>query len=206
VPPHSWSMRFDRRRVLILLLGGCLGLVLVSMGIDLPHRHAFSHPAEVAPNVAGLTGVTTTPIGDESGPVVVDVVGAVRHPGVYTLAPGSRARDAVRRAGGPTRRADIGSVNLAVRLADGEQVRVPSRDPGAVAPAGTTAGAPPAVVHLNSANAEQLDALDGIGPSLAQRIVDYRRTHGGFRSIDELDEVSGIGPVRLESLRPQLAL
>jgi competence protein ComEA len=199
-------MRFDRRRVLILLLGGCLGLVLVSLGIDLPRRHAFSQAPTVVPEYSGLTSVSTTAIGGESGPVVVNVVGAVRHPGVYTLAAGSRARDAVRRAGGPTRRADIGSVNLAVRLADGEQVRVPLRAPVATASTGPAADSAPAIVHLNSASAEQLDALDGIGPSLAQRIVDYRRAHGGFRSIDELDEVSGIGPVRLESLRPQLAL
>jgi competence protein ComEA len=180
--------------------------VLVSLGIDLPRRHAFSQAPTVVPEYSGLTSVSTTAIGGESGPVVVNVVGAVRHPGVYTLAAGSRARDAVRRAGGPTRRADIGSVNLAVRLADGEQVRVPLRAPVATASTGPAADSAPAIVHLNSASAEQLDALDGIGPSLAQRIVDYRRAHGGFRSIDELDEVSGIGPVRWEALRPQLAL
>ena len=113
----------------------------------------------------------------------------------------------MRRAGGASRRADLGSVNLATRLADGEQVRVPQRGPPARGRRrGRDASAPPAIVHLNSASAEQLDALDGIGPSLAQRIVDYRDAHGGFGSIDELDEVSGIGPVRLESLRSRLAL
>ena len=138
--------------------------------------------------------------------MIVHVVGAVRHPGVYTLPAGSRTRDAVRRAGGAGRHADLAAVNLATRLADGEQVRVPRRAPPVAASAGTPADLPPAIVHLNSATAEQLDALDGIGPALAQRIVDYRDAHGGFGSVDELDDVSGIGPVRLESLRPRLAL
>jgi competence protein ComEA len=153
-------------------------------------------------------GATAAGPGGASGPVVVHVVGAVRHPGVYRLPAGSRTRDAVRRAGGANRRADLGSVNLATRLADGEQVRVPQRAPTAAstASAGPAAGAPASIVHLNSADAEQLDSLDGIGPALAQRIVEYRDAHGGFGSIDELDEVSGIGPVRLESLRPRLAL
>ena len=141
-----------------------------------------------------------------NGAAVVQVAGAVRRPGVYRLPAGSRTRDAVRRAGGASRRADLGSVNLATRLADGEQVRVPQRATPVAVTAGPATTAPAAIVHLNSATAEQLDALDGIGPGLAQRIVDYRDAHGGFGSVDELDEVSGIGPVRLESLRPRLAL
>jgi competence protein ComEA len=130
----------------------------------------------------------------------------VRHPGVYRLPAGSRARDAVRHAGGARPRADLDSVNLAALLADGEQVRVPERVLPGAGVAGPAATAPPAIVHLNSATPEDLDGLDGIGPSLAERIVAYRAAHGGFGSVDELDEVSGIGPVRLEELRPQLAL
>jgi competence protein ComEA len=188
-------MPFDRRLVLLLLLAG--GAALVVAGRVLPR------PAAPAASPAPVVSVSD---GGTSGPVVVHVVGAVRHPGVYRLPAGSRTRDAVRRAGGASRRADLSSVNLATRLADGEQVLVPRRaSPVPVAP-GSGASAPPAIVHLNSASAVQLDALDGIGPSLAQRIVDYRDAHGGFGSIDELDEVSGIGPVRLESLRSRLAL
>ena len=97
-----------------------------------------------------------------------------------------------------------------MRLADGEQVRVPLLPSAAPASGGAAtgaaAGAPPAIVHLNSAAAEELEKLDGVGPSLAARIVAYRTAHGGFRSVDELDEVSGIGPKRLETLRPLLAL
>ncbi len=194
-------MPFDRRLVLLLLLAGTAALVVIGRVLPRPASPA----AEPAPVVSVSAG---GPVAAEaSGPVVVHVVGAVRHPGVYRLPAGSRTRDAVRRAGGALRRADLAGVNLATRLADGEQVRVPRRAAAVAIAGGTaTADAPPAVVHLNSASAEQLDALDGIGPALAQRIVDYREAHGGFGSIDQLDEVSGIGPVRLESLRARLAL
>jgi competence protein ComEA len=139
--------------------------------------------------------------------VVVDVVGAVKRPGVYRLPAGSRARDAVRRAGGPRKRADLEAVNLAVLLADGEQVRVPLLAAATPTSAPAATGAvPPATVHINSASADDLDALDGIGPALAARIVAYRVAHGGFSSVDELDQVSGIGPKRLAALRGRLAL
>jgi competence protein ComEA len=195
-------MPFDRRLVLLLLLAGAAALVIVGRVLPRPAAPA----PDLAPVVSVSSGAPPGGSGGTAGPVVVHVVGAVRHPGVYRLPAGSRTRDAVRRAGGATRRADLGSVNLATRLADGEQVRVPLRAPPVPASAGPAVTAPPSIVHLNSATAEQLDALDGIGPALAQRIVGYREAHGGFGSIEELDEVSGIGPVRLESLRPRLAL
>jgi competence protein ComEA len=195
-------MQFDRRLALLLLLAG--GAVLVLAGRFLPS--SSSRAPDLAPVVSLNAGAGPEPAGPLRGPVVVHVVGAVRHPGVYRLPAGSRARDAVRHAGGVRPYADLGSVNLAALLADGEQVRVPRlAQPGSVS-GGPGSGAPPAIVHLNGASAEELDALDGIGPSLAERIVGYRVAHGGFRSVDELDEVSGIGPVRLEELRPQLAL
>jgi competence protein ComEA len=147
------------------------------------------------------------PAAAESSPiVVVYVVGAVRRPGVYRLPTGARVLDAVNRAR-PVRGANLAALNMAARLADGEQVVVPKAGGVAAAPgAGESASGGSEIVHLNSATATQLEALDGIGPSLAQRIVDYRTQHGGFRSLDELDQVSGIGPARLAALRDRVAL
>jgi competence protein ComEA len=138
-----------------------------------------------------------------SSRVVVDVVGAVRRPGLYRLAQGSRIVDAVTRAGGVTTNADLAQVNLAAPLADGEQVVVPRRGaPGAgVATGGAAPGAPASPVQLSTATLEQLDTLPGVGPATAQKILDYREKHGAFSSVDELDAVPGIGPKRLEQLR-----
>jgi competence protein ComEA len=131
--------------------------------------------------------------------LVVDVVGAVRRPGLYKLSHGGRIADAVARAGGVTAKADLDLVNLAAPLADGEQVVVPLRG-AAVASAGG-AVSPAGPVQLSTATVDQLDALPGIGPAMAQRIVDYRTAHGAFHSVDELDAVPGIGPARLDELR-----
>jgi competence protein ComEA len=140
------------------------------------------------------------------GRVTVHVAGAVRHPGVYRFPAGARVNDALRRAGGPRAHADLDAVNLAAKLDDGRQILVPLRAaaaPGlaAVPPAGATT-APAAPVNLNTATLEQLDTLDGVGPGIAQRILDYRAQHGGFRRVEELGEVPGIGAKRLATLTP----
>jgi competence protein ComEA len=136
--------------------------------------------------------------------VVIDVVGKVRRPGVYRLPDGSRVDDALEAAGGALPGVDLSQLNLARKLGDGEQVAVGvSGAGGAVGPPGTGAasGAAPAQIDLNTATAEQLDTLPGVGPVLAQRIVDWRSEHGRFDSVDQLQEVSGIGPSRLADLR-----
>ncbi|MBD0289964.1 MAG: ComEA family DNA-binding protein [Thermoleophilia bacterium] len=141
--------------------------------------------------------------------VVVHVVGAVRRPGLYRLPEGSRVDDAIARAGGAGRRAELALVNLASPVADGQQIVVPARTgrsgrPTAVAPA--SASPPPQPVHLNSATLEELDALPGVGPVTAQKILEYRTAKGAFSSVDELDAVPGIGPARLEQLRELVQL
>jgi competence protein ComEA len=143
---------------------------------------------------------------DEGGSaLVVHVAGAVRQPGVYRLRAGARVSDAVERAGGARRRADLGAVNLAAELQDGRQVLVPLRLKGGGAAVAAAGGVPPGVpLDLNTATVEQLDELDGIGPATAQQIVAYREAHGGFGSVEELDQVPGIGETRLAALRDKV--
>ncbi|MCC5476186.1 ComEA family DNA-binding protein [Streptomyces barringtoniae] len=149
-------------------------------------------------------GASATP----GGQIVVDVSGKVRNPGIQRLPAGSRVADALRAAGGVRPGVSIEGLNRARFLADGEQVVV-GAPAGAVAPPGTSAGpasgpagaGPAAPVSLNTATADQLDTLPGVGPVLAQHILDYRTQHGGFRSVDELREVNGIGDRRFGDLR-----
>jgi competence protein ComEA len=138
--------------------------------------------------------------------LIVHVVGAVRRPGLYRLRDGSRIADAVHRAGGATRRADLSLVNLAAPVSDGTQVVVPRRAPPAASGAPPAeAGAAGGPVHLNTATVDQLDELPGVGPVTAQKIVEYREQHGAFSSVDDLDAIPGIGPARMEQLRELVA-
>ena len=178
------------------MVAGALAVVVVLagkllLGAGAPHRAASLPPPAVAP-----TRVSKPPL-------VVDVVGAVHRPGLYRLADGARVADAVVRAGGATEKADLEGLNLAAPLADGLQVVVPRRPPAGTParPAGSSAPVAAGPVSLSTATAEQLDALPGVGPVTAQKIVDFRAEHGAFRSVDELDAIPGIGPARLDQLR-----
>jgi competence protein ComEA len=161
---------------------------------------------EAAPGAsAGASAPTGGPV------IVVDVGGKVRSPGIQQLPAGARVADALRAAGGVRPGVSIEGLNRARLLADGEQVVVggpasvaPAAGavPGAAGTGGVASGAVPAApVSLNAATAEQLDTLPGVGPVLAQHIIDYRTRHGGFRSVDELREVNGIGDRRFADLR-----
>jgi competence protein ComEA len=187
------ALPLSRRQALVV--AGALALVLVLAGKLLAGGGA-AHRAARFP-IARAAPPAPPPL------LVVDVAGAVRRPGLYRLPQGSRIADAVARAGGSTGKASLEAVNLAAPLADGEQVVVPTRIPGraAVAPAGASSASTSGPVSLSTATIEQLDALPGIGPVTAQKIVDYRTQHGAFHTVDELDAISGIGPAKLDQLQ-----
>ncbi|MFF3750293.1 helix-hairpin-helix domain-containing protein [Streptomyces sp. NPDC002018] len=209
-----------------------LAVVLVVAVLLAAQHFWAGRPRSVrAPETVGAAGAAAVPSAlpgelppTRTGRVVVDVGGEVRKPGVLRLPTGSRVADALRAAGGVKPGADITGLNRARVLMDGEQVVVGGPAPpgaahagagaaggtgigsgaagaGAGAGAGSGAGAP-GPVSLNSATVEQLDTLPGVGPVLARHIVDYRTRHGGFRSIEELREVNGIGARRFADLQP----
>ncbi|HWH01343.1 MAG TPA: ComEA family DNA-binding protein [Pilimelia sp.] len=157
-----------------------------------------------APATLGAGPVAQAPAPSPSAEqLVVAVAGKVRRPGLVRLPPGARVADAITAAGGPLPGADLSAVNLARRLTDGELVAVGV--PGAAEPAGPPgpgpAPAPGGRVNLNTATASQLDALPGVGPVLAQRIVAHREQRGAFRAVSDLRAVDGIGAARFEQLK-----
>ena len=212
--------------VLLILLSLVLAArsVLAAHGADA--AEAATASASPTSEASGAPGHGLAPVDPASEPadgpsrpgqVVVHVAGAVASPGVVTLDEGARVADAIDAAGGLAQEADPDQLNLARPLTDGEQVRVPrvgedasawqgtSGQAGASAGGGQAPGAarsePSGTVNLNTADAAELETLPGIGPALAQRIIDYRTEHGAFTSVDELTAVSGIGSARLEALR-----
>ena len=182
---------------------------------------AAARPSAAVSTAGPRAGTATAPGGPSAGAgsVVVHVTGAVIRPGVVTLGEGSRVNDAIGAAGGVSPDADTQQLNLARVLTDGEQIRVPrigevlpdpAPQPGAVVTPGTGtapgkpgAGSASGMVNINTASASDLEKLPGIGPALAQRIVEYRESHGPFASVDALTDVPGIGKAKLEALREQ---
>jgi competence protein ComEA len=174
-----------------------------------PSARSPSAPGPSAPGVAASGPSASASASAEL--VVVDVAGKVRHPGLYRLPAGSRVDDAVRAAGGPLPRVRLDSLNLAAKLVDGQQIAVgvpaaagaPAGGalPGDPGGGGAAGGSPAGPVDLNSAGLEQLQTLPGVGPVLAQHIVDWRTAHGRFASVDQLDDVPGIGEVKFAALK-----
>lgn len=195
----------DRRALLIYL-----ALAAVVLGLGARQMLAARDPGgggEAVPAARAET-VPKVEAAASGARVIVHVAGRVRRPGVYRLREGARVDDAVQRAGGALGDADLTAVNLAAEVEDGRQVVVPARaatagTPGA-APASGSAPAQP--LNLNTATAEQLQELDGVGPGIAAKILAYRQEHGGFGSVKELGDVPGIGEKRLAALEASVTV
>jgi competence protein ComEA len=232
VPESLRRPRLDVSRRQVLAVGGAAVVALLVLALRLAVAQAGAEPVPVSATPAGLVSRSVPSAlasggaasgggasggvgaGAGSGPdgaaaqVVVHIVGQVAHPGLVTLPAGARVADAIRAAGGALQTADLAGVNLARILVDAEQVVVPK--PGEWVPS-SSGGAPTGggsgsggLVNLNAATLSDLDGLPGIGPVLAQRILDWRTEHQRFSSVDELGEVPGIGPKLLAQLRSKV--
>jgi competence protein ComEA len=206
-----------RERLSALSRGELVGLVAI-VGITLGgaglwYLRSLPQPVEVRaggappPAAAAAASPTETPV-----PLLVDVAGEVRKPGVYEFTEGDRIIDAIDAAGGATSKADLQSLNLAAPVQDGVQVLVPAKAPVSGTAPGATTGSPGAtgstgaLVNINTADATALEALPGIGEVLSQAIVDYRTQNGPFATIDDLENVSGIGPSIMEDVRDMVTV
>jgi competence protein ComEA len=191
------------------LLGVALTLVVVAGSFMAPALGARQGDgaSDGAPGVAWETEPEETSARSAPPGAVVYVTGAVNSPGVFELAAGARVADAIDRAGGALAEADLTVLNLAALVVDGERIYVPrpGEAPPAVIGPGGGGGAASGLVNVNAASAEELTALPGIGPVLAQRIVDHRDKNGPYTGLADLGEVSGIGPKILDSLADAVA-
>jgi competence protein ComEA len=211
VPPPvapSWRDRLD------LIAGGgghdpgqvaliAVAVVVAAIAAWLLLRQPPGPPAEASMARAGGTVSLATTSTTAPTTVLAHAAGAVTNPGVYSLPPGARVQDLLRAAGGAAPGADLDRINLAAPVADGSQVYVPKQGEAVPSGAGGGAGAttPAGPLDLNTATLEQLDALPGVGPATAQAILDQRDKVGRFASVDDLLDVRGIGPAKLEGLR-----
>ena len=200
-----------RERLSALSRGELVGLVAI-VGITLGgaglwYLRSLPQPVEV--RSAGLfpaSGTAAASPTETPAPLLVDVAGEVRKPGVYEFTEGDRIIDAIQAAGGATAKADLQALNLAAPVQEGVQVLVPAKQPvsGSAPPDGTTGtspGAPGTLVNINTASATELEALPGIGEVISQAIVDYRTQNGPFATVDDLESVSGIGPPIMDDVR-----
>ena len=209
-PPITWSDRvrtaLEAARERPARVGlAAAGAVVIAVAAALLLRTPSSGSAPALPRADALPSAATT---TTTTTVVVDVAGAVARPGLVRLPGGSRVADAIDAVGGLLPTADRDRLNLAAPLVDGQRVYVPARGQD-VPPDLSSGGSSPsanadAIVDLNTATVDDLDRLPGVGPATAQAILDYRRQHGRFRTIDELLEVRGIGEAKLNQLRPHV--
>jgi competence protein ComEA len=194
------------------LAGLAIVVVATLLGAGLWYMRSLPRPVDIvapadaaSPAVSPVSGPTGS-LAPSAVPIIVDVAGWVRQPGVYEFASGDRVIDAIDRAGGPRKDADLTTLNLAAPLTDGTQIVVPkpgsttSGDPGSSGAGSTTGGT--TLININSAGETELEELPGVGPVTAAAIIDYRTQNGPFATVDDLIDVTGIGPSTLEQIRP----
>jgi competence protein ComEA len=196
-----------RERLDSLSRGELAGLIVVVVATlvaaGLWYTRSLPRPVDiVAPPGGASPAVAASPVTSSPVAIIVDVAGWVHRPGVYEFAAGDRVIDAVNRAGGARKGADLTSLNLAAPLADGTQIVVPQ--PGANVPGGSgaTGASSTALININTASETELETLPGVGPVTAAAIIEYRTQNGPFGAVDDLIDVSGIGPATLEDVRP----
>ena len=219
VVPSTWRERLEelagRRRdvwlvVALIVVAALAAFVLKSRGAEPRIAPPAEAPEVAAPAaVVSPSGATPTPSGSV---ILVHVAGAVRRPGLYEMPSGARIADAIDLARGPKPTADLDALNLAEPLVDGQKIDVPRRGEevevvgASPAPSAGVSPVPGGVIDLNTADQVALEMIPGIGPVTAQAIIAYRTEVGSFESIDQLLEVSGIGPATLESMRPYVTI
>jgi competence protein ComEA len=206
---HSVAGMSLRDRLDMLSRGEIAGLVVVLVavlgGAGLWYARSLPKPVTIAaegPGVGRASSASPTPV----PALIVDVAGAIHRPGVYEFSEGERVIDAIERAGGPLAKADLSLLNLAAPLTDGTQILVPKAGPPGSAPVPGDPGSAGGLLNINSASATELETLSGIGEVLAATIVEYREQNGPFTSVDDLEDVSGIGPATLEEIRDQVTV
>lgn len=200
-----------RERLDLLSRGEIAGLIVVMVaalaGAGLWYARSLPQPVTIAQASGAAVGGLSTSPSPTAAPIIVDVAGEVRQPGVYEFVEGDRVIDAIERAGGARPKADLSLLNLAAVLADGTQILVPKSGPPATGTVpGGTPGPSTGLININTASAIELEALSGIGEVLSATIVEYRTENGPFTSVDQLEDVSGIGPATLEEIRDQVTI
>lgn len=213
----AWLER-HRASIFVILVNIALwGMTVVFLRRPDPPPLEIITPAVTPGATVAAAAIPTAPPTETPRPLRVYVSGAIRTPDVYTLPPGSIIKDAIARAGGPLADADLARINLAQELQDQQQIYVPLQDEATPLPpvsggpalsiSAAAASSPTAsVVNINTASPEELDTLPGVGPAIAQRIIDYRQTNGPFATIEQIMEVRGIGEATFAKLKDRITV
>ncbi len=204
---EKWGIAITKAQLVIvialcaLLAGGVFVLSARARPAKVLVTSAAPKKQETAAKASGSESVGSSKSNERAEKVVVHVGGAVSRPGVYELPKGARVNDAVASAGGAQAEANLDAVNLASRLSDGQRIYIPKKGQPAPVMADGSSSEADSPLDLNSATVEELDKLPGVGEVLAKRIVEYRTSHGGFRSVEELQRVDGIGSRKFQQLK-----